>query len=285
MSTALSNAALSKEGTVGVDAGATLCKLVRAVAKSPGTRAFETVSFDSRDHDAIRKTLEEWDARAVVATGGGAARIQNLTGAAFTRVPEFEAWATGAPLLAALEGVSLPEAYLVVSLGTGTSILRIAPGGGARIGGSALGGGTLLGLGELLLGARSFAEITELARKGDRRHVDLLVGDIYDGELPLPADLNAASFGKLTSQKPADIAHALVALVGENVALICAQLARAYETERVLYCGSTLEGNPALVEILRDVTRMAGAASHMLELGAYCGAVGALGLAPGGEHR
>ncbi len=54
-----------------------------------------------------------------------------------------------------------------------------------------------------------------------------LVGDIYsEGKLPLPADLNAASFAKLSSREPCDLAHALCGLVGENISLICGQLAR-----------------------------------------------------------
>ncbi len=138
----------------------------------------------------------------------------------------------------------------------------------------------MLGLARLLLGVDSYEEITELARRGDRRKVDLLVGDIYDeGELPLPAEINAASFGKLASREPADLANALMGLVGENIGLICGQLARVLEAEAVVYCGSTLTHNLPLCEILTAVTSAIGTPSYRLERGAYCGAVGAASLA------
>ena len=74
-----------------------------------------------------------------------------------------------------------------------------------RIGGTALGGGTLFGLGAALTGSTSFDQVIELASGGDRRNVDLLVSDIYpSGELPLPGDLNAASFAKLANHDIAD---------------------------------------------------------------------------------
>lgn len=257
--------------TIGVDAGATLCKVVRR------TENLETRSFDSTDLQGVQRTIESWQPTRVMATGGGATHLgETVAGAPVSIIPEFEAWAHGAPILAALEGIELPDSYLLVSLGTGTSILRVGPEGASRVGGSALGGGTLLGLGRLLLGVESFHDITKLAASGDRRRVDLLVGDIYpEGELPLPADLNAASFAKLSSREPGDLAHALCGLVGENISLICGQLASAMGTQGVVYCGSTLDQNPALVAIIREVTGMLGSPSYLLERGAFCGAVGA----------
>jgi type II pantothenate kinase len=219
----------------------------------------------------------------VIATGGGGAGIsEDLAGVPVAQVPEFQAWARGAPILADLEGVELPECYLLVSLGTGTSILRIRGDQCDRAGGSALGGGTLLGLGRLLLGTHSFEDVMELAARGDRRKVDLLVGDIYGAgtaDMPLPAEINAASFGKLESTEPHDLAHALIGLIGENVGLMCGQLARAMGADAVLYCGSTLQGNPMLGQILRAVSRAYGTRGYVLEGGAYCGAIGALSLA------
>ncbi len=263
--------------TIGIDVGATLCKVARC---GPG---LETLAFDSRDLAGVQSMLGEWKPERILATGGGAAGLgETLAGAPVKRVAEFEAWARGAPLLAQLEGIDLPSAYLLVSLGTGTSILQISPRGSRRVGGSALGGGSLLGLGRLLLGIDAFEEITALAERGDRRKVDLLVGDIYtQGELPLPAEFNAASFGKRLSREPADLAHGLMGLVGENVGLICGQLAQALEAEAVVYCGSTLTRNPTLGGILRGVSAAFGTPAHLLERGAFCGAVGAASLAVG----
>ncbi len=257
--------------TVGVDAGASLCKLV-----VPGPTELVKVKFPSRDLAAVRACIGEWRPGRVVATGGGAARLADALDLPVRTVPEFAAWARGAPLLAARQRLDLPGHYLLVSLGTGTSVLSLEGTTVTRVGGSALGGGTLLGLGRLLLGVETFEEICALAERGDRRKVDLLVGDIYpSGEIPLPRDLNAASFAKLDSRAPADVAHALMGMLGENIALICGTLARSVGARAVVYCGSTLLHNPELREILRWVTAAYGAQPHFLDEGAFCGALGA----------
>lgn len=263
---------------VGADAGATLCKLVR-VGGAEGTRASVVVPAD--ELQAARKQIEDWNPVSVAATGGGAHRLAaQLPGIPFEFFLEFEAWGSGVPCVAEIEGLSLPGGYLVVSLGTGTSVLWVRGEQCERIGGSALGGGSLLGLGKLLLGVDSFERIAELAQAGDRTRVDLLVGDIYRGEeTPLPRDLNAASFGKIDSREPADLASALMGLLGENIALICGELARAREVDAIVYCGSTLNGNPVLQQTLGLVSGIMGREALFPEAGAFAGAIGAAALA------
>ena len=261
--------------TVGIDAGATLCKLACLSTE------LETAVFAAGSVDAVRAHVAKWSPARVVATGGGVRALgSEVAGASVRRVAEFDAWPEGARVLAARAGIELPPRYLLVSLGTGTSVLSVGPDGAARVGGSALGGGALLGLARLLLDVPSFQALGKLARDGDRRKVDLLVGDIYaEDESPLPREITAASFGKLASEDPADLAHALVGLVGENIGLICGSLAQACDAEAIAYGGSTLLGNPALEEILRIVGLASGRPIHFLPLGAYCGAVGAAALA------
>jgi type II pantothenate kinase len=257
--------------TVGIDVGATLCKL--ALRRD----VWSTASYPSNDLGAVLALVEGWSPARIVATGGGADRLgERIAGVAVEHVPEFDAWARGAPLVAAEEGVGLPQRYLLVSLGTGTSALSIDDGRVARVGGTALGGGTVVGLGRLLLGTDSFAELATLAERGDRRGVDLLVGDVYrHTDAPLLRDLTAASFGKLHSTRPEDLAHALMGLVGENVALLCGGFARGLAIEGVVYCGSTLSENPALRRIVGEITTLFGHRPCFLAGGAFCGAVGA----------
>jgi type II pantothenate kinase len=230
----------------------------------------------SGDLEAVRARLLALAPRRIVATGGGADRLgARVGGVVVEHLPEFEAWSRGAPRVAADEGLALPPRYLVVSLGTGTSVLAIAEGSAMRVGGTGLGGGTILGLGRLLLGAGTFGEIAELAARGRRSAVDLVVSDIYRGECPLPGDLTASNFAKLGSTELPDLAHALVGLVGENVALVSAGLARLAGADVVLYGGSTLSDNPALRGVLERTTAFAGLTARFLTRGAYCGAVGA----------
>jgi len=265
--------------TIGLDVGATLCKLA---VRGP---TLATEHHPSRDLAPVRARLETLGPARVAATGGGAIGLgAEVAGVPVTHVPEFEAWARGAPIVAADEGVVLPDRYLLVSLGTGTSILSVDDGHVARVGGTALGGGTVLGLGRLLLGAESFRAIAELASQGDRRRVDLLVGDVYRDVAPaIAADLTASSFAKLASTQPGDVAHALMGLVGENVALICGGLARETRIDTVVYCGSTLVGNPALRAILGEITARFGNRPFFLARGAFCGAVGAAAVAHGSD--
>ena len=257
--------------SVGIDVGATLCKLALH------RETWSTASYPSNDLGAVRALVEGWAPARVAATGGGADRLGGtVAGLPVEHVPEFEAWARGAPLVAAEEGLSLPARYLLVSLGTGTSVLSVDDGRASRVGGTALGGGTILGLGKLLLGVESFAELAAMAERGDRRSVDLLVGDVYRGtDAPLLRDLTAASFAKLTSTRPDDLAHALMGLVGENVALLCGGFARGLAIEGVVYCGSTLSENPALRRIVAEITTLFGHRPCFLTAGAFCGAAGA----------
>ena len=79
------------------DAGATLCKLVL-----PAETEFRAVKFPSGDMVALRAFLASGSRTRLVATGGGAARLaRELAGLEVQTVPEFAAWARGAPLLAA----------------------------------------------------------------------------------------------------------------------------------------------------------------------------------------
>ena len=257
--------------SLGIDAGATLCKV------ACWGEELETVQFPAGEIARIEEFAAKRNPKRVVATGGGATAFgPQLAGIDVEIDTEFAAWARGAPVLAARQGLDLPARYLLVSIGTGTSILALDGAGFRRVGGTALGGGTLLGLGRLLLGDVSFREITELAQAGDRTRVDLLVGDIYgEDRAPLPARLNAASFAKLASRRPEDMAHALVGLIGENVGLLCSEFARANEIQCVVYGGSTLAANAALQAVLRE--RGEGGGQHVIFLqnGGFCGAVGA----------
>lgn len=241
----------------------------------------ETRLLPADDPGVACAQIAAWNPRTVAATGGGAERLAaRMPDVPFELFPEFEAWARGVPAIAAIEGLDLPAGYLVVSLGTGTSVLWVRDGRCERVGGSALGGGSLLGLGKLLLDTDSFERIAELARGGDRRRVDLLVGDIYRGEeTPLPRDLNAASFGKIDSREPADLANALMGLLGENIALICGELARTRDLDAIVYCGSTLNGNPVLSQTLDLVSATMGRRALFPAAGAFGGAIGAAALA------
>ncbi len=276
----------AQKGTAaGVDVGATLAKI--AVRTPDGATEFTFIPAAALGD--VAETLDRARPAHIGVTGGGAGDLARLLSCEVSTVNEFAAWGAGSTaLLDEQIGQGLTtERHLVVSVGTGTSVMLVDGLAVTRIGGTALGGGTVVGLGSLLTALPSFARIAELAANGRRSNVDLLVSDIYRaGEIPIAGDLTAASFGKLmrggdggAPPESADLAHALMGLVGENIALICGGLAAATQVSRIVFGGSTLRANPALVEVLREITQAMGREPIFLAHGEHAGALGALLLA------
>lgn len=91
--------------------------------------------------------------------------------------------------------------FLLVQIGSGTSIVEVTGNKATRIDGSALGGATFMGLGASISEtAQSFNELITSVRKGNANSVDLLVGDICNSTTYLDvlgADVLAACGGKM----------------------------------------------------------------------------------------
>jgi type II pantothenate kinase len=270
----------NRGAAAGADVGATLVKL--AVRDARGQTTTATLPADALD--AVAARLGNLRADRMGLTGCGAPRLAARLAETPPVIGEFEAWARGAR---GLLGSTAPERFLAVSVGTGTSALLVESERVTRAGGTALGGGTILGLAAALCGERDFDAIAALAASGDRRRVDLLISDIYPtGDFVLPGDINAASFAKLaiarSAPTAADLAHAIMGLVGENVALICTALAGRCDVELIAFGGSTLRANPSLTAILDAICRFSGRSPVFLADGQYAGALGALAIAESG---
>jgi type II pantothenate kinase len=266
---------------MGVDTGASLAKLA---VREAGALRHELLPASALDAVAARVTA--LGPRSLGLTGAGAAELSRRLAGEGVRVTEFAAWGAGVRRLLAAQRPDVSEPYLLVSLGTGTSVLLVQGLGVSRVGGTALGGGTVMGLGGLLLRGASFEEICALAASGDRRRVDLLVSDIYRaGEIALAGDATAANFGKplvhAGEAQASDVANAIMGLVGENVALICASLAAAHGVRSIVYGGSTLRGNRSLRDVLGLISAAFGREPVFLAEGEFAGALGALELAGG----
>jgi type II pantothenate kinase len=266
---------------VGVDAGATLAKI--ALRSAGGELSFDTLP--SSDPDAVLARIAALGADRAGLTGAGAAALAERLECPSAQINEFAAWGAGARGLLANADEAAPTRFMVVSLGTGTSVLLVDGLSAQRIGGTALGGGTVVGLGCSLCNAIDFDELCKLAAEGDTGRVDLRVSDIYrSGEIPLAGDITAANFGGLAIRgtdgvSRADLAAGVMNLVGENIGLICAGLAAAVQVEVVALGGSTLRNNPALVGSLTQITAAVGRRPVLLERGGHAGALGALELA------
>eukprot|EP00049_Salpingoeca_infusionum_P005116 m.88484 g.88484 ORF g.88484 m.88484 type:complete len:166 (+) comp12862_c0_seq1:140-637(+) len=91
-----------------------------------------------------------------------------------------------------------------------------------------------------------------LAQQGTAANADLLVGDIYGGdysEFQLPADLVAASLGKLCRPNArkkvskADLARAVLDMITNNVGSLARLLAKQHSVTHVVFVGSFLNSN------------------------------------------
>ena len=270
---------------VGIDVGATLAKL--AVRGPDGN--LECSFWPSTETETLLDRVRALTPEGVGLTGCGAHRLKPYLSPLPQTILEFEAWAFGSRELLGRQGVNPDSPYVLVSVGTGTSMLLVEGDRVRRLGGTALGGGTLLGLGFALTGCRSHSEFCALAAQGGRGKIDLLIKDIYPpDEIELPGEATAASFGGLARRasqmgkdslhdEPAPLAAAVTQLVGENVALLTAALAEKTSAQRIVFGGSSLEGHPYLQGLLAGITAALGFEATLLERGGYAGAIGALG--------
>lgn len=147
--------------------------------------------------------------------------------------------------------------YLVVTIGTGVSIIRVdGPRKYVRVSGSTIGGGTYLGLIRLLTDVDDYDDIMRLAEKGDPTKCDMMVGDIYGDNpealkrLGLPSHLVASSFGKLvTKEDPAaglkqeDLARALLLMITINIGQVAYLNAQLMNTSQIYFVGNFLREN------------------------------------------
>ena len=177
---------------------------------------------------------------------------------------------------------------MVASCGSGTALIKAQGDAYAHVSGSAVGGGAMLGLARLILGTMDPLEIEQLAAAGDRNGADLSLADVITGPIgSLPADATAVNFGRLGRSSfhgdvsRADLAAALVNLIGQTIALITINAARAQQCERIVLIGHMLD-MASLREVIALVGQYYAAELQLVERPGYATAIGALLLA---EHQ
>ncbi|QHT63255.1 type II pantothenate kinase [Paenibacillus lycopersici] len=239
-------------------------------------------SFPSKDIAEVAAWLEaSFPEAAFCATGGKAEALQAQCNKPIQRMLEFDATCSGAGILMARQGIDAGPSLILTNIGTGTSVHHIANEQYRRVGGIGVGGGTLMGLARLMTGMIAYDEIIRESLQGNRDSIDLKVSDIYEGTTPpIPGDLTASNFAKAAhadaDRSAADILAAIIGLVGETVTTISVQAAAQGGTSSIVYIGSTLIKNDALIRTIVNYTKLRGAVPFVLDRGEYCGAIGAL---------
>ena len=262
---------------IGIDVGISTTKIVgidemKVVSPMRITAADPVTSL----YGAFGKYLYEnhidlTDVEHVVLTGVGSAYIEKpVYGLPTSRADEFVADGLGARFESKLDHI------IVVSMGTGTSLVLCNGNDIHHIGGISIGGGTLQGLSRIMLQTSDIRQVSELAKHGDISHVSLMIGDISAHPLPgLPMNVTASLFANAqTDASKEDIAVGLIHTVLQSVG--SAAVLSALNTDIKNF---VLIGNLSLLPQCKDVFPMMeqlyNVRFHIPKYSEFCTAIGA----------
>lgn len=140
------------------------------------------------------------DIEHVMITGVGSAYVEgNIYGLPTSKADEFQSDGLGAHFGSKLDKL------IVVSMGTGTTLIQVEGDKIRYLGGLGMGGGTLMGLSSLLLKTTNIDTIQELAERGNVKNVNLQIEDICKNDLEgLPLHATASLFGKVANSHACD---------------------------------------------------------------------------------
>ncbi|MFX1304613.1 MAG: hypothetical protein ACFE9X_14770 [Promethearchaeota archaeon] len=200
-------------------------------------------------------------------------------------INEFEANVRGIEFLHNMEKKKEISRTLIVTIGTGTSIV-LKDETYQHLGGSAMGGGFFMGIIKVLFNIDTFQEAIKLAKKGNRYNVDLKVSDIYapedDRVDQLFREFTAASLGKIDENydtkylNKEDFITSIICLIGENLGTIATILADNNDVTNIVFCGGFLIENKILKKILSLLCKVNKKKAIFLKNSEFCAAIGAL---------
>lgn len=155
------------------------------------------------------------DIEQVMITGVGSASVDGkIFGLPTAKADEFQSDGLGARFGSDLQRL------IVVSMGTGTTLVKVEGSEIKHLGGISMGGGTLMGLSSLLLKTTNITTIQELASHGNVKNVNLQIEDICKNDIEgLPLYVTASLFGKAVNAHVSeeDIAIGIYYLVIQTI--------------------------------------------------------------------
>ncbi len=263
---------------IGIDVGGSTTKIVglrdgtlsppmMAGAADPVTSLFGAFGKYVYDNGILLSDIDR-----VMLTGVGSSGIDSpIYGLPTSKADEFRADALGARRMSGLERL------VVVSMGTGTSLVRCEGDSIGHIGGIGMGGGTLQGLARLLLGTSDIARVVELAATGDISRINLQIGDISTTHLEgLPLHVTASLFGKARQggASERDIAKGLIVMVLETIGS-CAVLSQSAGGINDFVLIGNLTRLPECRMVFPMMEDLYGVRFHIPEHAEFCTAIGA----------
>jgi type II pantothenate kinase len=270
---------------IGIDLGQTLTK----ITYYDETHVNLLIHPTGITYDFLVEFLEQHDfyQKKINLTGGKSYDFYKMIESEYNSsiFGEFEANVGGIDFLYRLKKKKALPPCLVITIGTGTSmILRTEQ--FEHIGGSALGGGFFMALIQLLYNMDNFDDAIKLASKGNRYNVDLRVADIYSPEdnrvSSLFRQFTAASLGKISSTvkfgdyQKTDLLNSLICMIGENVGTLAIEKAKSHKIENLVFCGGFMVNNKAIQKLLSLLCTYNQMKSIFLEHSVFSGALGML---------
>lgn len=211
------------------------------------------------------------DIEQIMVTGVGSSFVDSrLFGIPTAKVDEFMAIGLGGLFLSNLKKA------IIVSMGTGTALVKAENNAAVHLGGTGIGGGTLLGLSNRMLNVRHFDELIETASEGNLSNVDLTIGDISKEVLEtLPSETTASNFGKLSDLvTKADLALGIINLVFQTIGMVAVFNTRIDNTKDVVLTGN-LTNVPQAKNIFDQLSALYNVNFQIPEHAEYATAVGA----------
>jgi len=144
---------------------------------------------------------------------------------------------------------------LVVSMGTGTAVVKFDSGAVEHVSGTGVGGGTVVGLARLLIGESDIKSLERVSLTGSPRALNLTLSEAGFEQVGfLSGDLTVSNFGSVKSFKREDIGAAIYSLVGEVVGVIASLSARiSHFDEEIVVIGGLSKS-----EVIRGVLKQVG---------------------------
>lgn len=264
---------------VGYDKGATATKIA-AVEGEHIIFAERAARHCKSDIEILKKMLKNQgfslsSVTDIAITGVGTESVDfGDIDAKIHQIPELEATGIGGSY------IGHHKECIVISIGTGTSMVLMKDGEYKHIGGTGVGCGTLKGLGKKIFNNDSLAELYKMAEKGDRCNVDTLIKDLFSGTDTLPQDLTASNLSKY-SDKATDNdwvagilnmvlevvgTHAVIAANGYGVdtVVLTGGITKTEFAERVYQNFSDLYPQTFIIPTYSDIATAIGAARRVM---------------------
>lgn len=262
---------------IGIDVGISTTKIVgiqdmkvmsplRITATDPVTSLYGAFGKYVYENQIPLENIDQ-----VVLTGVGSAYIDKpVYGLQTSKCDEFIADGLGARFESGLDRI------IVVSMGTGTTLVLCDGNEIRHLGGISMGGGTLAGLSRIILQTSDIKQVSEMAKSGNISNVNLLIGDISSKPLPgLPMDVTASLFGKAqTDSAKEDIAVGLIHTVLQTIGSAAVLAALHTDINEFVMIGN-LSLLPQCAEVFPMMENLYNVHFRIPKYSQYCTAIGA----------